>query len=72
MSKLANDTRVFKIDPRIEVQNVRFKNRYGFILAGHLYLPLNFDETKQYSAIVISGPFGAQLRSNQVVYMLKH
>jgi len=60
MSKLANDTRVFKIDPEIDVQNVRFPNRYGFTLAGHLYLPLNFDDKKKYQTIVISGPFGAE------------
>lgn len=59
MSKLANDTRVFKVNPEIEVQNVRFENRYGFILAGHLYLPKNFEEGKKYAAIAISGPFGA-------------
>ncbi|GHP14573.1 membrane protein [Lentilactobacillus fungorum] len=59
MSKLANDTRVFKINPEVKVQNVRFENRYGFILAGHLYLPKNFEEGKKYAAIAISGPFGA-------------
>lgn len=59
MSKLANDTRVFKIDPTINVQNVRFENRYGFILAGHLYLPNNFKDDKKLAAIAISGPFGA-------------
>ena len=26
---LANDTRVFKVDPAIDVQGVRFKNRFG-------------------------------------------
>lgn len=59
MNKLANDTRVFKIDPDINVQNVRFDNRYGFTIAGHLYLPKNFEEDKKYSAIAITGPFGA-------------
>lgn len=59
MSKLVNDTRVFKINPEIDVQNVRFENRYGFILAGHLYLPKNFKDSKKYAAIAISGPFGA-------------
>lgn len=59
MSKLANDTRVFKVNPEIDVQNVRFENRYGFILAGHLYLPKNFENGKKYAAIAISGPFGA-------------
>lgn len=59
MSKLANDTRVFAIDPAIDVQGVRFKNRFGIELAGHLYLPKNFDSSKKYAAIAVSGPFGA-------------
>lgn len=68
MSKLANDTRVFKINPAIEVQNVRFDNRYGFNLAGHLYLPLNFVDDKKYAAIVISGPFGAVKEQSSGLY----
>lgn len=68
MTKLANDTRVFKINPEIDVQNVRFQNRYGFILAGQLYLPLNFDYMKQYPAIVISGPFGAVKEQSSGLY----
>lgn len=68
MTKLTNDTRVFKINPEINVQNVRFQNRYGFILAGHLYLPLNFDETKKYPTIVISGPFGAVKEQSSGLY----
>ena len=59
MSKLANDTRVFAIDPEISVQGVRFKNRFGVELAGHLYLPQNFDASKKYVAIAVCGPFGA-------------
>lgn len=56
---LTKDTRVFKINPAIKVQNVRFDNRYGFTIAGHLYLPTDFDPSNQYAAIAISGPFGA-------------
>ena len=59
MSKLANDTRVFAIDPEISVQGVRFKNRFGVELAGHLYLPQNFYASKKYAAIAVCGPFGA-------------
>lgn len=59
MSKLANDTRVFVIDPEINVQGVRFKNRFSIELAGHLYLPQNFDASKKYAAIAVCGPFGA-------------
>lgn len=59
VKSLAEDTRVFNVDPKIEVKDVRFQNRYSFMVAGNLYLPENFDETKKYAAIVISGPFGA-------------
>ena len=68
MSQLANDTRVFKINPNIAVQNVRFQNRYGYTLAGHLNLPLNFEQAKQYAAIVISGPFGAVKEQSSGLY----
>ncbi|RVU70494.1 MULTISPECIES: alpha/beta hydrolase [Lactobacillus] len=68
MTKLANDTRVFKINPEIEVQNVRFENRYGFILAAHLYLPKDFEEGKKYAAIAISGPFGAVKEQSSGLY----
>ena len=52
------DTRVFKIYSNIEMKEVRFKNRYGIEVAGHLYLPENYLDKKN-PAIIISGPFGA-------------
>ena len=55
---IKNDTRTFSIDPKVEVKDVGFENRYGIELAGHLYLPRNYQE-KESPAIVISGPFGA-------------
>lgn len=68
MTKLANDTRVFKVNPDIDVQNVRFDNRYGFTLAGHLYLPKDFEADKKYAAIAISGPFGAVKEQSSGLY----
>ena len=68
MSKLANDTRVFAIDPAIDVQGVRFKNRFGIELAGHLYLPKDFDASKKYAAIAVSGPFGAVKEQSSGLY----
>lgn len=59
IQKIDNDTRVFKVDHSIETQFVRFQNRYGIEVAGHMYLPKNFDANQQYKAIVVSGPFGA-------------
>jgi hypothetical protein len=46
---LDNDTRVFAVDKSIEAKNVRFENRYGFEVAGHLYLPKDFNASKKYN-----------------------
>ena len=56
---LENDTRVFTIDPAIKVEKAHFHNRFGIDLTGDLYKPADFDATKKYAAIAVSGPFGA-------------
>ncbi len=52
------ETRTFKIYPDIEMKPVRFKNRFGIELAGHLYLPVGYADKKS-AAIIVAGPFGA-------------
>ena len=59
ISELTDDTRVFAVDKSVEAKSVRFQNRYGFEVAGHLYLPKDFDAKRQYKAVVVTGPFGA-------------
>ena len=59
MNGISQDTRVFQINPDIKAHDVKFKNRFGITLAGHLYLPKDFDSSKKYPAIAVSGPFGA-------------
>ena len=51
------DTRVFEIYEDVKMQEVRFTNRFGIELAGHLYLPAN-SEGKKNQAIAVAGPFG--------------
>ena len=51
------DTRVFEIYPEIEMKEVRFNNRFGIELAGHLYLPKGY-EGKKNQAMAVAGPFG--------------
>lgn len=68
MNRIENDTRVFTVDPQIDVQDVKFQNRYGFTLAGHLYLPFNFERGKKYAGVVISGPFGAVKEQSSGLY----
>lgn len=59
ISELQDDSRVFSLDSSIETKQVSFQNRYGFDVAGHLYLPHDFDRQGSYKAVVVSGPFGA-------------
>ncbi len=56
------DTRTFEINPAVHMYPVRFSNRYGIELAGHLYVPEGADSesnNRKYPALVIAGPFGA-------------
>lgn len=47
----------FALSDKVVRREVRFKNRYGIMLAGDLYLPKNADG--KLAGIAISGPFGA-------------
>lgn len=68
MNSIANDTRIFKIDPAVRAQDIRFRNRFGIELAGHLYLPKGFEPAKKYAAIAVSGPFGAVKEQSSGLY----
>lgn len=56
---IADDTRIFRLNPEIATRELRFSNRFGIELAGHLYLPKGFDPEQQYAAVAVCGPFGA-------------
>lgn len=60
------DTRVFEINPNIEMREVRFRNRFGIELAGHLYLPEGCGE--KMAAIAVCGPFGAVKEQSSGLY----
>lgn len=68
MTPITNDTRVFDVNPAIKTFSVTFPTRFGITLAGHLYLPKNFDESKTYPAIAVSGPFGAVKEQSSGLY----
>lgn len=68
ISNLKNDTRTFTIDKNIEAKSVKFANKFGFDVAGHLYLPKDFDMHKKYQAVVITGPFGAVKEQSSGLY----
>lgn len=49
--------KIFAKSDKVEVQKVKFKNRYGITLVGDLYIPKN--AKGKLPAIALSGPFGA-------------
>ena len=68
IQELTNDSRVFAKDSSIQVRMVRFHNRFGIDLAGHLYLPKDFNPERKYAAIAVSGPFGAVKEQSSGLY----
>lgn len=57
----------FQLSDKVTRQKVTFKNRYGIILTGDLYLPQNTDG-KSLAALAISGPFGAVKEQSSGLY----
>lgn len=51
--------KVFEKSDKVEVKKVRFKNRYGIVLVGDLYIPKNKQPSEKMPAVAVSGPFGA-------------
>lgn len=56
------------LDPAIDVQGCVLKIVLVSELAGHLYLPKDFDASKKYAAIAVSGPFGAVKEQSSGLY----
>ena len=55
---LTNDwDKTFPKSEKVEHKKITFHNRYGITLAADMYIPK--DKTDKFSAIAVSGPFGA-------------
>lgn len=50
--------KVFAKSDNVDVKKVNFKNRYGIVLSGDLYIPKN-KSSEKFPAIAVAGPFGA-------------
>jgi fermentation-respiration switch protein FrsA (DUF1100 family) len=66
MTTVITEHYTFQLSDKVTRQKVSFKNRYGIILSGDLYLPKN-SQTKL-AAIAISGPFGAVKEQSSGLY----
>lgn len=61
-----NWDKIFDKSDKVEHKKVTFKNRYGIVLVGDLYVPKNLQGKA--SAIALSGPFGAVKEQSSGLY----
>lgn len=59
--------KTFPKSPNVDHQKVMFKNRYGIILAGDLYLPKS-RAGRRLAALAVGGPFGAVKEQSSGLY----
>lgn len=59
--------KTFDKSDKVDHHKVTFRNRYGIVLAGDLYLPKG-REGKRLAAIAVSGPFGAVKEQSSGLY----
>lgn len=57
----------FQLSDQVTRKKVSFKNRYGIILAGDVYIPKNYGD-ELLPALAISGPFGAVKEQSSGLY----
>jgi fermentation-respiration switch protein FrsA (DUF1100 family) len=68
MNKSAQtDNYTFQLSDKVTRQKVNFKNRYGIILTGDLYLPKNRG-SEPLAALAIGGPYGAVKEQSSGLY----
>ncbi|HBC68810.1 MAG TPA: hypothetical protein DCZ56_00440 [Sutterella sp.] len=60
--------KVFPESNLVVHHKVAFKNRYGFTLAGDLYLPKTRKSGEKLAAVVLAGPFGAVKEQSSGLY----
>ena len=60
--------KVFSKSNTVNVQKVKFKNRFGITLVGDLYTPKAMQKEAKLPAIAISGPFGAVKEQSSGLY----
>lgn len=59
---------IFSLNEKVVRQSVSYKNRYGFQIAGELYLLKDMDDSKMYPALIVGAPYGGVKEQGSGVY----
>jgi uncharacterized protein len=62
------DNYIFELDEDVTRKPVSYKNRYGITIAADLYRPKDFDESRQYPAVVIGPPYSGVKEQGPGIY----
>lgn len=63
-----SDYLTFNLSEKVIRQKVSYKNRFGIVLKGNLYLPKNIDSTKKHAVIIIGTPYGSVKEQTAGIY----
>ena len=63
--------KVFPLSEKVNHQKVEFKNQYGILLVGDLYMPADKAGDAKYPALAVSGPFGATKEQSSGLYAMQ-
>lgn len=58
----------FKVSNNVKMYKVTFRNQYKMSVAGHLFMPANFDKKQKHAAIIVGHPMGAVKEQSADVY----
>lgn len=61
----------FKVSDNVTMYRVAFKNQFNMEVAGHLFIPKNFDRNAKHPAIVVGHPMGGVKEQSADVYASK-
>jgi uncharacterized protein len=62
------DNYIFELDDNVTRTPGSYKNRYGITISADLYRPQDFEETRQYPAIVIGPPYSGVKEQGPGIY----
>jgi fermentation-respiration switch protein FrsA (DUF1100 family) len=60
----------YELRDTVTLEPVRYKNRYGITLAGHMFLPNDLDRSGQYPALIIGTPYGGVKEQGAGIYAM--